>query len=47
MKRTVDSWGYDWHAPLENEGRLYTHETFYTVEESLDLAAKNPGLADL
>lgn len=47
MERTGDSWEYDWHAPLEDGGRLYTHETFYTVAEFLDWAAKNPELADL
>ncbi len=47
MQRTGDSWDYDWTAPIEDRGRLYRHETFYTVEEFLDWARENPGLAEL
>lgn len=47
MERTGDSWHFDWTAPLEDNGRLYRHETFYTVEDFMEWAAENPGLADL
>jgi hypothetical protein len=34
MRRTGDSWNYNWHEPVEDGGRLYTHDkTFYTVDE--------------
>lgn len=40
MSRTGDSWKYNWHAPVEDNGRLYKQETtFYTVDEYL---AKHP-----
>ena len=47
MERTGDSWDYDWTAPIEDRGRLYRHETFYTVEDFMEWAAENPELADL
>ena len=41
MSRTGDSWKYNWHAPVEDNGRLYKPEvTFYTVEEYLAWAAE-------
>ncbi len=42
MSRTGDSWKYNWHALVEDNGRLYKHETFYTVDEYLDWARKHP-----
>lgn len=47
MQRIGDSWDYDWSAPIEDSGRLYRHEVFYTVEEFMQWAGKNPKLADL
>lgn len=47
MERTGDSWDYDWTAPIEDQGRLYKHATFYTVEDFMKWAADNPELADL
>lgn len=47
MERTGDSWDYDWTVPVEDRGRLYRHETFYTVEDFLEWAAENPELAEL
>ncbi len=44
MKTTGDSWSYNWRHPVEDAGRLYRHRTFYTVEEYLDWARKNPEL---
>ncbi len=44
MQRTGDSWSYNWTHPVEDNGRLYKHETFYTVEEYLEWAKKNPQL---
>jgi hypothetical protein len=31
-------------APVEDKGRLYRFETFYTIEEYLKWAAANPSL---
>jgi N-sulfoglucosamine sulfohydrolase len=45
MKRTGDSWTFNSDAPVEDEGRLYRFETFYTIQEYLDWAAKHPELA--
>ncbi len=42
MRRTDDSWSYNWHHPVEDNGRLYRHRTFYTVQEYLDWAKQNP-----
>ncbi len=42
MKRTEDSWRYNWTAPVEDDGRLYKHETFYTVDEYLKWAKVHP-----
>jgi len=47
MKKTGDSWAFDWTAPLEDNGRLYKHETFYTVDEFMEWAKEHPDLADL
>ncbi len=47
MEKVGDSWDYDWTAPLEDDGRLYKHETFYTVEEFMEWAEKHPDLANL
>ena len=47
MGRTGDSWSFDWSHPLEDGGRLYRHETFYSVGEFMEWAAENPGLANL
>ena len=42
MEKVGDSWDYDWTAPLEDDGRLYKHETFYTVEEFMEWAQSTP-----
>ncbi len=47
MGKVGDSWDYDWTAPLEDDGRLYKHETFYTVEEFMEWAEEHPNLANL
>ena len=47
MDRTGDSWSFDWTLPVEDRGRLFRHETFYTVEEFLEWAEQNPSLTDL
>lgn len=47
MEETGDSWSFDWTHPLEDRGRLYRHETFYTVEDFMEWADENPDLADL
>ncbi len=39
MRRTGDSWKYDWHEPVEDAGRLYSGDrTFYSVDEYLGRA---------
>lgn len=35
MKKTGDSWSVNWSYPVEDNGRLYSGGTFYTVEEYL------------
>ncbi|MYC65584.1 MAG: sulfatase [Acidobacteriia bacterium] len=47
MEKTGDSWDFDWTAPIEDAGRLYKHEAFYTVEDFFEWAAENPELAQL
>jgi len=47
MDKTGDSWNFDWSAPVEDKGRLYNHETFYSVDEFLEWATEHPDLADL
>jgi hypothetical protein len=44
MEKTGDSWSYNWSHPVEDAGRLYRYETFYTVSEYLDWAKKHPDL---
>jgi len=45
MKRTGDSWSYDWTVHVEDDGRLYRFGTFTTVQQYLDWAAAHPDLA--
>ena len=40
MKLTGDSWALNSTAPVEDKGRLYRFETFSTIGEYLDWAAK-------
>ncbi len=42
MKRTGDSWSYDWTDKVEDKGRLYNHEAFYTVADYLKWARSHP-----
>ena len=42
MTRTGDSWAENSMAPVEDNGRLYRFETFYTIQAYLDWAAKHP-----
>ena len=42
MKRTGDSWSNDWTEMVEDKGRLYNHETFYTVADYLKWAKQHP-----
>ncbi len=44
FKATGDSWNYDWSHLVEDSGRLYKHNTFYTVQEYLDWAKQHPDL---
>jgi arylsulfatase A-like enzyme len=45
MKKTGDSWKYDWTEPVEDAGRLYKHATFYSVDEYLKWAKEHPEVA--
>ena len=42
MRKTGDSWDFNWSQPVEEKGRLYRHRAFYTVDEYLQYAAKHP-----
>lgn len=42
MRRTGDSWRYDWTEMVEDKGRLYTHQAFYTVADYLKWAKQLP-----
>ena len=45
MRRTGDSWRYDWAEKVEDNGRLYAHEAFYAVADYLRWARAHPELA--
>jgi len=45
MKETGDSWKNDWTFPVEDKGRLYSHQTFYTVADYLAWAKQHSELA--
>jgi arylsulfatase A-like enzyme len=42
MEKTGDRWSYNWSHPVEDKGRLYRHQTFYTVGEYLAWAKNHP-----
>jgi arylsulfatase A-like enzyme len=42
METTGDSWTINWTHPVEDNGRLYKHETFYTVQDYLAWAKRHP-----
>jgi len=44
MRRTGDSWDYNWTVPVEDRGRLYRWRVFYSVEEYLGWAREHPEL---
>ncbi len=43
MKKTGDSWKLDWTEPVEDGGRLYKDQVFYTVDEYLRWTKDHPG----
>ena len=45
MEKTGDSWANDSMATVEDNGRLYRFQAFYTIREYLEWAAKHPDLA--
>lgn len=47
MDATEDSWSINWQARVEEKGALYQHQTFYTVDDYLRWARKNPGIAPI
>jgi arylsulfatase A-like enzyme len=44
MRRTGDTWDYNWSHLVEDRGRLYRHKTFYSVDEYLNWAKEHPEL---
>jgi hypothetical protein len=44
MRRTGDSWAFDWTHPVEDDGRLYRHRTFGSVAEYVSWARQHPEL---
>jgi hypothetical protein len=42
MQETGDSWKFNWKHPVEDQGRLYTHGTFTTVEEYVAWERQHP-----
>ena len=36
MRRSGDSWEFNWTSPVEDQGCLYKDKTYYSVEEFLD-----------
>ncbi|MGV3534004.1 MAG: sulfatase [Chthoniobacteraceae bacterium] len=45
MKKHGDSWAFNSKEPVDENGRLYRHRTFYTIAEYLTWAKANPELA--
>ena len=45
MSRTGDSWALNSMEHVEDAGRLYRFETFYTIQEYLDWAKRHPEAA--
>ncbi len=45
MKDTGDSWRFNSDVPVEDKGRLYRFETFYTIDEYIQWARRHPDLA--
>ena len=46
MRKTGDSWSYNWSQRVEENGRLYKHRTFYSVQEYLAWAKEHPESGD-
>jgi arylsulfatase A-like enzyme len=44
MRKTGDSWSFDWTEPIEDKGQLVRYKAFYTVEEYLNWARAHPEL---
>jgi arylsulfatase A-like enzyme len=42
MRRTGDSWDFNWTFPVEGGGRLYNHRAFYSVDEYLAWLKQHP-----
>lgn len=42
MNKTGDSWRSNWTFPVEDKGRLYRHQPFYSVDEYLAWAKQHP-----
>ena len=44
MKKNGDSWNFNSMELVEEGGRLYRHETFYSLEEYREWAKEHPEL---
>jgi arylsulfatase A-like enzyme len=44
MHGTGDGWSFNWTHPVEDNGRLYRHQTFRTIAEYLAWAVQHPDL---
>lgn len=42
MSKTGDSRSYNWTHPVEDKGRLYRHQAFYSVDDYLAWAKQHP-----
>ena len=42
MERTGDSWDFNWTFPVEDGGRLYRNQAFYSVGEYLEWLRQHP-----
>jgi hypothetical protein len=42
MEEHDDDWSFNSNELVEEGGRLYRHETFYTIDEYLEWAKANP-----
>lgn len=47
MRRAGDSWSFDWTVPVMDNGRLYRHKAFYSVDEYLKWAKEHGTTEDV
>jgi len=44
MRRTGDAWGFNSMERVEDKGRRYSHEAFYSIADYLMWAKAHPAL---